>query len=314
MTSGNERVKMADTLKRGFPNAEFEARTASAQILMAEQGLAGLLLMSEPDELFEVIAQMLAETDDGHIHLAVPGRVHWSANQIRREQIGFDRFDLELVRDGYLGGDYQTDYEDAYTLGELGGATYVHFAWVSDQMPILARVREQAEAAGGGLIIDLRHNGGGDFTWAFAALAGWTASERLVSRSRTRNGPERGDFSPWFEWSLEGEGTDIEFPLVVLIDRYTISAGERMVMALATFDDVVFLGEPTTGAISTTAGRELVNGWYVSISTQEVLSPDGSTIEGVGFSPDEVIVNDEAMMAAGVDEVLDRAIELAGAG
>ncbi|WP_298855109.1 Xaa-Pro peptidase family protein [uncultured Ruegeria sp.] len=40
---------MADTLKRGFPNAEFEARTASAQILMAEQGLAGLLLMSEPD-------------------------------------------------------------------------------------------------------------------------------------------------------------------------------------------------------------------------------------------------------------------------
>ena len=36
-------------LKRGFPTPEFEARTAQAQDLMAEQGLAGLLLMTEPD-------------------------------------------------------------------------------------------------------------------------------------------------------------------------------------------------------------------------------------------------------------------------
>ena len=34
---------------RGFPHAEFETRTRNAQALMAEQGLAGLLLMSEPD-------------------------------------------------------------------------------------------------------------------------------------------------------------------------------------------------------------------------------------------------------------------------
>ncbi len=40
---------MAQVRERGFPNAEFEARTAKAQALMAERGLAGLLLMSEPD-------------------------------------------------------------------------------------------------------------------------------------------------------------------------------------------------------------------------------------------------------------------------
>lgn len=40
---------MVEALERGFPNAEFEARTAKAQVLMAEQGLAGLFLMSEPD-------------------------------------------------------------------------------------------------------------------------------------------------------------------------------------------------------------------------------------------------------------------------
>ena len=36
-------------MERGFPQTEFEARTARAQILMAEQGMSGLLLMSEPD-------------------------------------------------------------------------------------------------------------------------------------------------------------------------------------------------------------------------------------------------------------------------
>ncbi len=36
-------------MERGFSNAEFEARTAKAQTLMAQGGLAGLLLMNEPD-------------------------------------------------------------------------------------------------------------------------------------------------------------------------------------------------------------------------------------------------------------------------
>ena len=35
--------------ERGFPVSEFEARTAQAQTLMAEPGLSGLLLMTEPE-------------------------------------------------------------------------------------------------------------------------------------------------------------------------------------------------------------------------------------------------------------------------
>ena len=40
---------MATTLQRGFDEAEYRQRTEKAQGLMAEQGLAGLLLLSEPD-------------------------------------------------------------------------------------------------------------------------------------------------------------------------------------------------------------------------------------------------------------------------
>ncbi|MCA9660237.1 MAG: hypothetical protein KC486_17975 [Myxococcales bacterium] len=262
------------------------------------------------DELFAVLTDMLGETDDGHVHLTAPGRLHWTASRFRRDLVGYDRFDPALVRDGYLGGDFRTDFEDSYTLGTLAsGHTYLGLAWVSDQMPILRDVRPLAEASGG-LVIDLRHNSGGDFTWALEALSDWRGAPAPAFRSRTRNGPGRGDFTPWFEWSVGGAGPDLGVPIVVLIDRYTISAGERTVLALATFDDVTFIGEPTSGAIATAVGRELVNGWYVSIATQEVLSPDGSTIEGVGYTPDEVVINDPEVMAAGVDEVLERAMEL----
>jgi Xaa-Pro aminopeptidase len=40
---------MAEIPERGFPEEEFRARTAGAQALMAEQGLAALLLTTEPD-------------------------------------------------------------------------------------------------------------------------------------------------------------------------------------------------------------------------------------------------------------------------
>ncbi|MFD2740655.1 M24 family metallopeptidase [Sulfitobacter aestuarii] len=40
---------LPDAPRRGFPNAEFESRTARAQALMAEQNFAGLLLMNEPE-------------------------------------------------------------------------------------------------------------------------------------------------------------------------------------------------------------------------------------------------------------------------
>ncbi|SHJ09978.1 Xaa-Pro aminopeptidase [Shimia gijangensis] len=40
---------MADIPERGFPEAEFATRTAKAQAKMAEDGLSGLLLMSEPE-------------------------------------------------------------------------------------------------------------------------------------------------------------------------------------------------------------------------------------------------------------------------
>ncbi len=44
-----QRTMMSDLPPRGFPVAEFEARARKAQTGLAGAGLAGMLLMSEPE-------------------------------------------------------------------------------------------------------------------------------------------------------------------------------------------------------------------------------------------------------------------------
>jgi len=265
----------------------------------------------DDEALFVALTEMLSEFDDGHVHLSAPGRRWWFSNRIYRERIGFDRFDRDLIEETYLAGEYEIGKWHEYTLGRLParGPAYLHLTRTSDNLRVLPEARALAEEAGG-LILDLRHNGGGDFTWAFGELADWTDRDHPVFRSRTRNGPELGDFDPWFDWAIEGEGTPVDFPIYVLTDRFTISAGERLVMALRTFDDVTFLGEPTNGAISTMIGRELPNAWYFDLPTQEVEDALGEVWEGVGLPVDFEVINDPVEMAAGHDAVLDAALTL----
>jgi C-terminal processing protease CtpA/Prc len=263
------------------------------------------------DEFFEVLADLLAETDDGHVHLWAPGQHMFYANRIYRDKIGYELFDIELVREQYLDGDFETNEEDYYTLGTLeDGTTYLHLKGIDESTNILNDARKRADSSGK-LILDLRHNRGGDMTWAFHALGEWTKDDRVVSYNRTRNGPERTDFSDWYTSKIEGRGSNIDFPVVVLIDRFTISAGERLVLALDAFDDVTFVGQPTNGSVATAFGREMLNGWYYTLAVQEVMNPDRRTsIEGVGFSPDFFVENDLEELNNGTDAVLQAALAL----
>jgi C-terminal processing protease CtpA/Prc len=134
-----------------------------------------------------------------------------------------------------------------------------------------------------------------------------------VFRSRTRNGPDRDAFTEWTTWSLEPRGQHRDLRIVLLTDRFAISAGERAAMALQALPDTVTLGEPTNGSFATMIGRELPNRWGLALPVQEVLWPDGDgSPEGVGLPVDETILNDPADLANGTDAVLDRALEILG--
>jgi carboxyl-terminal processing protease len=262
------------------------------------------------DTLWDTLTGMLAELDDGHVQLYAPGRAHWYANAVYRERIGDERFDEDRLRAAYLDGGGEDLHDDTVLAGRIRGAEYVWLRVIGGGALELEAARQRAERRGAGLIVDLRHDGGGDFTWARAALSAWTDRDVPVFRSRTRSGPVRGTFDAWTDWAIPGEGAPVQVPVAVLTDRFTISAGERATLMLRELPGVTLIGEPTNGSIATMIGQELPNRWYVTLPVQEVEGPRGEVWEGLGVPPDLEVLDDLATPE--VDEVLEAALALVG--
>ena len=261
------------------------------------------------DELFEVLTSMLAHLNDGHVNLIAPGRDGFNSNYLRNNKIDDDLFDEEVVKNNYLETGY-TILVDEYFYGTIKNENigYMYFNNVGDNFFVLNEFLDQFKDAEG-IIIDMRHNHGGDFTYCYSECGRLVDERRLAFSSRTKNGPGPNDFSDWMEWYIEPEGTYFNKPIVVLTDRYTISAGERSVMALRTLPNVTVLGDTTSGALATIIGRELANGWYTSLPIQNTLLPDGQSYEGIGIPPEIVFKNVLADVQLGIDRTLERAID-----
>jgi carboxyl-terminal processing protease len=262
------------------------------------------------EDLYSAIIAMLEPLDDGHVQLVTRGRPVWLGDRVHRERPGYDLFQANVVRNGYLewSGEHRSGTSVA-TYGKIAGEPlgYVHFNDISQTWDKLSDLIAEMGAIEG-LVIDLRRNQGGDFTFALDALAQFNRSTRPVFTSRTRNGPMRDAFTTWHTWYLEARHTR-SLRIVMLTDRYTISAAERAVLMLRAMDDVVHLGDTTNGALSTALWRELPNGWYYRISIQQVEDPDGARWEGIGIPPDQVVQNTSAGIAQGIDAQLEAAIE-----
>lgn len=125
----------------------------------------------------------------------------------------------------------------------------------------------------------------------------------------TKNGKGKEDYTEWSEWYIHPKGGFINKPIIVLADRYTISAGERALMAFMTLPNVTILGDTTNGAHGTMIGRELANGWFYSLVPQKVELYDGKSYEGIGLAPDVFIKNTLSEINTGTDKTLETAVE-----
>ena len=261
------------------------------------------------DELFDVLSQMLALLDDGHVNLTAPDKEIFFANKIRRELIDDELFDKQVIR-SYLEPDFKVGNEESYIYGKVKNenVAYIFFDHVGENFFVLNDFIENFEHLNG-FIIDLRHNQGGDFTYCFSEIGRLTNQSRFVFKSKTKNGKGKNDFTNWKEWYIQPKGDYINKPIVVLIDRYTISAGERSVMAFKTLPNVTIVGETTNGAHGTMIGRELANGWFYSLVPQIVEMSDGKSYEGIGLAPDIHIKNLTSEINQGIDKTLQYAID-----
>jgi hypothetical protein len=261
------------------------------------------------DSLFGVLSSMLEVFDDGHISLTAPNREVYFSNRVRRERIGESLFQLDLVKSNYLESGFKQGDDDSFVYGKLrnSNAAYIYLDYVGDNFFELEEFLD-AYPDVAGYVVDLRHNQGGDFTFAFASMGRFTDTERFVFRSKTKNGIGPDDFTPWQDWNLQPSGSFVNKPIAVLTDRFTISAGERAVMAFMTLPNCTVVGDTTNGAQGTMIGRELANGWFYTMVTQKVELFDGQSYEGIGLAPAQVVINTEASLADGIDMVLEAGI------
>lgn len=259
------------------------------------------------DELFDIMKQMLRSLNDGHVAMVVPNEKVYNSNIIFDERIDDDLFDLDLIKSKYLQNIFLESGEGGNTYGWIGSIGYLNLAWIGDNMLVFNDVLDYF-ASGDGLIIDMRHNQGGDFTYAYSEMGRLTNVERYAHRSKTKNGKGKDDYTKWYNWNFYPSGSYFDKQIVLLTDRFTISAGERTVMALKTLPNLVQMGDTTNGALSTKIGKELANGWYYSVSPQKIEFNDGISYEGAGLPPDIFVKNTSTEMEAGKDKTLEEAL------
>lgn len=161
------------------------------------------------------------------------------------------------------------------------------------------------------LILDLRGNGGGAIVGLERLASQFFVKPvplcKTVERKRSRDHTTRAPRQPY-------TGT-----LIVLTDSQSASASEMFARIVQLQKRGTIIGDRTAGAVMQSiivpqliGGLARVAAYAISVTTADVLMPDGSRLERVGVTPDEVLLPSPDDLRVGRDPVLARAVAAAG--
>ena len=147
----------------------------------------------------------------------------------------------------------------------------------------LARLQKQHGPLRGA-VLDLRSNPGGLLTSAVGVADDFLDSGLIVS-TRGRLAQSRLKFSATPGDLLDGA------PMVVLVDNGTASAAEIVTGALKDNHRALVMGRRTFGKGSVQTVLPLGNGDAVKLTTARYYTPDGTSIQAAGITPDIALGN-----------------------
>jgi carboxyl-terminal processing protease len=169
---------------------------------------------------------------------------------------------------------------------------------------VKAAVRKELKAGAKGVVLDLRHNGGGLLNEAVEVASVFIPEGRIVS-TKGRSRPER-------VYNATGGAIAKDIPVAVLVDQGSASASEIVTGALQDSKRAKVVGKRTFGKGVFQEIERLANGGALDITVGEYFTPSGRNLggggvrKGAGITPDIEIADDPETPR---DEALRKALQ-----
>lgn len=132
------------------------------------------------------------------------------------------------------------------------------------------------------LILDLRNNPGGLLNSAVDVTSYFLPPDKLVVYIKDREENKT-------EYHSNNGLSEIEFPMIVLVNEGSASASEIVAGALKDWNRAVVIGTPTFGKGSVQSVIPLSDGSAVRLTTAMYYTPKGISIQTTGITPDIIV-------------------------
>ncbi len=258
------------------------------------------------EELFAILDSMLFDLRDGHVNLISPFNIsrNW------QWYLGFPvNFNYDVVERNYLGAGHRIAGGIKYTIiDSVGYMYYGSFSNGFSEKNLKAVLDYFKDTKG--VIVDVRDNGGGSLNNAFVLAQTFVTETKNSLITFEKTGPGPTDFGQGLSYNFGPSPLgNYEGEVIVLTNRSCYSATNTFVAILSNYNNVRIVGDQTGGGGGIPIDQELPNGWRYRFSATASFTPDGYNIE-LGIPPDIPVNNNPTTNAQGVDQILQRALNL----
>lgn len=164
-------------------------------------------------------------------------------------------------------------------------------------------------AAARGIVFDVRgYPGGAGYTLLKHLISAPATSARWNVPVVTRPGREHWTWDQSGRWDLRPQQPHLGGRIAFLTDGRAVSYAESVLGIVEAYQLGAIVGSPTAGTNGNVNPFDLPGGITISWTGMRVLKHDGSRHHGVGIVPTVPVEPTVAGIAAGRDEVLERAI------
>ena len=254
--------------------------------------------------LFDLMDAMLDTLCDGHVNLYSD----FDVSVCEKWYEGYpENFDWNIITSHYL-TDYRTAGGMYYTLLDSGRIGYIYYGSFSSFVSMNNMYYVLTEFGDcQGIILDVRHNGGGSLDYAYRLASTFIPGDTLVGYWQHKNGPGHDDFSELEEMWVRRDQMMSKWlrPVIVLSDRHSYSATNFFISCMRQAPNCLIVGGRSGGGGGMPPSYELPNGWLVRFSSVRMLTPNKKSIES-GLNPHVRI----RQTSTDRDDLIDTAIDI----